>query len=383
MKQIYDYTIKLIRYVLNGDIPELPENIDFEKLFAFGKSHGVENMLYVGLRDLNIDVPPDTMKKFQTAYKMQIMVEAKQAFELEAINEAFEKAGIDYVPLKGSVIKYLYPMPDYRKSGDIDILVRNADKDEISNIMSDMGYEIDEVFEHYEVHYAYKKKPFYEVEIHRQLLKGSNRAYKFCRNAWNYMSPQQEGSHQYVMNNEFMYTYLLAHLCNHLYEGGAGIRIFMDFYVVRQKITLDEKLLNEYLRKTNLSDINDMVVKLMKKWFGDSYTEDRDIETLENIVFTNGSFGTEEQKEAFRKNDAALGRVQVLFRRVFLRKALLINRYDYLEDKNWPWLIMWFYRFYHTLRYRKKQMSRRFDETFSNKYHKDGMENIIKAIKEK
>ncbi|MGN0161970.1 MAG: nucleotidyltransferase family protein, partial [Candidatus Ornithomonoglobus sp.] len=117
MEQIYDYTIKLIRYVLNGDVPELPENVDFEKLFAFGRSHGVENMLYVGLRDLKINVPTEIMKQFRTAYEIQIMVEATQALEYECLCEIFEEADIDFLPLKGIVIRNLYPMPDYRKSG--------------------------------------------------------------------------------------------------------------------------------------------------------------------------------------------------------------------------------------------------------------------------
>ena len=45
MEKIYDYTIKLLRYVLKGDVPDLPNDVDFEKLYEFGRSHGVENML--------------------------------------------------------------------------------------------------------------------------------------------------------------------------------------------------------------------------------------------------------------------------------------------------------------------------------------------------
>ena len=64
MEKIYDYTIKLLRYVLKGDVPDLPNDVDFEKLYEFGRSHGVENMLYVGLKDLKIDVPKDVFQKF-------------------------------------------------------------------------------------------------------------------------------------------------------------------------------------------------------------------------------------------------------------------------------------------------------------------------------
>ena len=68
---------------------------------------------------------------FAEDYDANIMLEATQALELENLAEEFEKAEIDYMPMKGSVVKYLYAMPDYRKSGDIDILIRPEDKKRI------------------------------------------------------------------------------------------------------------------------------------------------------------------------------------------------------------------------------------------------------------
>lgn len=383
MEQIYEYTIKLLRYVLNGDVPQLNQDIDFEDLYGFSQKHGIENIMYVGLRDLEVNVPGETMLKFEEAYKGAIVLEAMQAIELETISDAFEKAGIDHIPLKGSVVKYLYPDPSYRKSGDIDILVRNVPKEIVNEIMFGFEYQTDEDFEHYEVHYGYEKPPFYEVEIHVQLLKSSNRAYKFCSNVWEYTKLKNGSNHCYEMTNEFLYIHLLAHLCNHLYMGGAGIKILMDFYVVRNELSLDENTLDKYLKKTKLADINEMVIKLMDKWFGNSYVEDENIELLEKVVFENGSFGTKEQKEKFRVNDSFAGRLQVLFRKIFLRKAILIKRYEALQGKNYPWIIMWLYRVYYALRYRRKNIKRRVEETFSDKHYEEGMENIIKAIKER
>ena len=63
-----------------------------------------------------------------------------QQLELENVMAHFEKEGIDYVPLKGWIIKNLYPKPDMRSMCDVDILIRDEDKKKIF----DRFYRVDE-----------------------------------------------------------------------------------------------------------------------------------------------------------------------------------------------------------------------------------------------
>ncbi len=351
MEPIWEYTIKLIRFVLNGDVPELPENIDFEKLFAFGKSHGVENMLYVGLRDLHIDVPEETMQKFKTAYEMQIMVEATQALELEAISEAFEEAGIDHVPLKGSVIKYLYPMPDYRKSGDIDILIRPEDEAKTRPILEKCGYAYNYIFEEHEAHAEYEKRPYLILEIHRTLMGHENRAYAFSTQVWNYVTLHKNHMHCYILDANFLYVYLVSHIAKHLSEGGAGIKLIADLWLMKRKTNLNQEKVSEFLRQAQLVDINNYLDVIIDKWFIGIDNNSTCIQTLEKYIFEGGSFGTVAQnviiKASQRKNKVTFVlkyKMRNIFKDIFEPYSYMKQYYPVLIKQKYLLPIMWIYR---------------------------------------
>lgn len=351
MEQIYDYTIKLIRYVLNGDVPKLPDDIDFERLFAFGKSHGVENMLYIGMRDLQIAVPEDTMKKFKKAYEMAIMLEAKQAFELESIGEAFEEAGIDYIPLKGSVVKYLYPMPDYRKSGDIDILVHPEDEERTRPIIEKLGYTYNYIFEGHEAHAEYEKRPHMFLEIHRKLVSEQNRAYQFSTYVWNYATPHVGFRHQYELDINFLYVYLIAHIAKHLSEGGAGIKLIADIWLIKNSGTLKREKLNELLELANLIDIERYLEEIIDKWFKGKACNAPMILTLEKYIFEGGSFGTAVQRMTMKANEYKNQQAFVLkyklkniLKDIFEPYSYMKQKYPILRKHSFLLPVMWIYR---------------------------------------
>lgn len=333
MENIYDYTIKLIRYVLNGDMPELPENIDFEKLFAFGRSHGVENMLYVGLRDLKIAVPDDTMKKFKTAYEMQIMVEATQALELEAISEAFEEAGIDHIPLKGSVVKYLYPMPDLRKSGDIDILIKEGAQETACVIAEELGYKYNYIFNKHDVHVELEKPPYMVLELHRRLVGESNRANEFSQQIWDYANVVDGFLHKYEIDENYMYVYLIAHIAKHLSGGGAGIKLINDIWLLQKGNKLDREKITELLKTAQLKEIESYITTLIDKWYRNVNCENSLISTLEKFVLQGGSFGTAVQQLSIRASDCENKKAFVRKEKLRLLKNDIFKPYDYMVEK--------------------------------------------------
>lgn len=383
MNNVYTYTIKIIRYVLKGDVPKLPENIDFEALFEFSKSHGVENMIYVGLRDLKIEVPELTMQKFKEAYEMAIMVEAMQAIELEQISNAFEEAGIDHVPLKGSVIKYLYPDPSYRKSGDIDILIKPEDCVKSAEILANLGFEVEENFKMKTVHYECVKKSFVKVEMHWRLVGKSNRAYKFCSQIWKNVSIEARMRHRFLINNEFLYVYLMAHLSKHLFDGGAGIRLISDIWVIRNICNFDIGLIDKFLKKANLIEIHRMVLCLIDRWFGDKCDVDADINMLENIIITGGSFGTYETYRLMKNNDKIGNKIFRFIRMVFPNARLLSGRYPILNGKTYLLPVIWIHRIFCLVFLERKKVAKKVKDNFSNAMKEKNINNIISAVNNK
>ena len=350
MEKIYDYTIKLLRYVLKGDVPDLPNDVDFEKLYEFGRSHGVENMLYVGLKGLNIDVPKDVFQKFYYSYLMSIKIDTLQTMELEKIGKAFEDAGIDYIPLKGSVVKYFYPMPNYRKSGDIDVLVRGENLESARAVVENMGYKFNYIYEQNNVHYRFTEKTFC-LELHKKLVADYNRSYGFLSRAWDYARLKDGTNYTYQFDISFLYVHLIAHLAKHLRSGGAGLRLFCDIWIMQSKNMIDRNKVRIYLEEANLLEIEGCIINLLDKWFLDKKINDKVLNKLELFVLKGGSFGIVSQKI----NMASFGQTDSeRFENKYWRKKFLSyffepltymkQKYPILISHSWLLPIMWIYR---------------------------------------
>ena len=60
---------------------------------------------------------------------------------IDHLFEAFEQNGIVYMPLKGCNIKKLYPKPELRSMGDVDILIHPEDHERIHSVMEEQGFQ--------------------------------------------------------------------------------------------------------------------------------------------------------------------------------------------------------------------------------------------------
>lgn len=372
--------IKLIRYILNGDVPTLPESIDFAALYKFSSSHGVENMVYAALERLGAKIPEPTAAEFAESYDMAIANEAMQSIELEQITEAFEKAGIDNVPLKGSVIKHLYPMPDYRKSGDIDILIHPEDEEKVKGIMEEIGYQYQINEERHEIHSVYKKEPNILVEIHRKLLDDQHRSKKFCEQIWRFTRLNNGLKHTYCMDMNFFYVFTIAHLCKHLYAGGAGIRLITDIWILITKVDIDNEEVSYYLNEANLKELNDMAVKISYKWFASEYIYDDESLLLEKIILDSGSFGTHDIQIRMQAADRFDKKIKKIIRRIFPRAKTISDRYPILKQKSYLLPFFWIYRFFELV-FREKDMSRqKLREIFYKSKESDAFYRIVAAV---
>ena len=89
-----NYLIELIRNVLNNEKTEYREDVDYKKLFNIAKMHTLVIYLYYGLKDYDIPVLSDLLKK---AYSENIYKTAVQEAEKENIINELEKNGIKVI----------------------------------------------------------------------------------------------------------------------------------------------------------------------------------------------------------------------------------------------------------------------------------------------
>ena len=116
------HLIELIRYKICGDVPEIGNFSDEElkNIFLLSKKHDLAHMAGDALLKLNC-CNSETKKKFQKE-----IITAVYRFEKLEITLADIRKSLDvpFIPLKGAVLRQLYPEKRLRTSCDVDILVK-------------------------------------------------------------------------------------------------------------------------------------------------------------------------------------------------------------------------------------------------------------------
>ena len=146
--------------------------------------------------------------------------------DFETLSKEFTVRGIAHMPVKGYYLRKLYPVPELRTFGDIDMLIHREDRQKVHELMLSLGYSVKQ---NWEPTYSYIKGAEY-YEIHTNLMDGNldNRAdlKAYFDAAWRYAEPDDGLRYRPALDFHFIYT--VCHLAKHLYGGGAGLRMYLD-----------------------------------------------------------------------------------------------------------------------------------------------------------
>ncbi len=275
--------IELIKAAINGKTVPLPDDCDIQRLYAIASMHDIAGLVCYGIQDGEYDI-----SAFKTARKKAMTRYMVQSTELMVLCDMFEKNGMFHMPLKGSVIRDIYPSPDMRTGSDIDIYIKTENVEAAKQLMLGQGYEYATADANVD---AYEKKPLLYVELHREIDSDEeNRPPCILSDYGGYIkTPGTE--HRYGMSDEDMYEYLLWHFAKHLTGSGTGARCIVDLYLFNKKRKPDIGVLEENLKRDGLYDLYRAVVKLCSAWFEDGeYDENTAI--FAGFIVSSGQFGT-------------------------------------------------------------------------------------------
>ena len=148
--------------------------------------------------------------------------------ERAAILEKLEEAGIWYMPLKGSVLKDLYPRYGMRQMADNDILIDASRAEDVKSIMQSLGFTT-ECFG-MSNHDIYHKPPVSNFEIHTALfgLSHEEKIYVYYRDVNSRLIKDEGKRCGWHFTPEDFYVYITAHEYKHFSGGGTGLRSFLD-----------------------------------------------------------------------------------------------------------------------------------------------------------
>ena len=289
-KSCAQYCIDVIRCLLQEkEIPQLPEAVTLQQLYAFAKMHNVEAMVYHGLEQLGVDENSPVWQDWQNRADMILTQSIVQLADRDTLVSVLTEAGIKLLPVKGCWMKELYPEIDYRQMSDLDMLIPAEKAREAEKIMLSLGYKAEE-YEEEMNHAGYLKAPYTEVELHTSLLHEDDRYYA---DVWTRVHPEQGKAGLYRFSIEDEYIYYLLHLNKHLESSGTGIRSVLDSVVYRRAYPhMNRNYLQQELEKLRLWESVQQIEKLSDCWFDSGEPVPAELSGMADFILSAGSYGT-------------------------------------------------------------------------------------------
>jgi len=285
----FHYLLGLLKIALNiremssetvdEELSKLLVDVDSRKwseITTFATTNSVAGLLY----DLWERIPdiPEECKKILTDYSRII---AKSNYRMLVINkqltEVLGKAGISFCIMKGLAAARDFPVPDLRKSGDIDILITDVNSaDKAVQEIGKLGFRR-ESEQHSLHHISMSDSTGLEIEVHTML------AEPFDNSKINgYLEKLVPECRKHIIKKDIMdvnlpvledsyHAYeLLLHMLQHFLRSGFGVKLLCDWVVLWNR-GLSEEDRQQYLKlvtESGIKGFSDMVTITCIKYLG-------------------------------------------------------------------------------------------------------------------
>lgn len=285
--------ISIIRASIDGTVPDVSDDFDYEKAYSFAQSMQIIPLVCYGIEKLP-DAYSDTgSKKFLKSTISYSFFCERQDREIEEILSAFDKEQVEYMRLKGTAIKKLYPRTEMRLMSDADILINKKQYSKIKKIMNSFGYAEKVESDH---EFVWSKDNTY-IELHKRLIPSYNKDYyKYFGDGWRLAKKKSDKPNEYVMSNEDCFIYLFVHYAKHYRDAGIGIKHLTDFYVyLKHYSELDWEYISKELEKLQLYEFWLTTKNVLDVWFNGKKCDEKSAFVTRRI-FCGSAYGTREAK---------------------------------------------------------------------------------------
>ena len=289
-KSIPDAIVYLCGNAVNGTKPALQkiEGISLEELFEAAKKHMLSAIVGMALESAGLKT-----KCFSQAIAMAQMKNILLDTHRKQVLTALEAAGVWYMPLKGSVIKEMYPRYGMREMADNDILVDPQKRAQVKDIMEDLGFTTEEY--NLENHDAFFKEPVCNFEMHSRLFNSRTKKQilRYYRDVKDRLIKDEENSFGYHFAPEDFYIYMIAHEYRHYVQGGTGLRSLLDTFVfLKQKEKeLDWDYIRRETQKLEIGEFEEENRMLAMHLFEEKQLT-RSEQSMLDYMFGSNAFGT-------------------------------------------------------------------------------------------
>ena len=387
MTRDFKRVLQILGAAINNVHTEWTQQYNIKLIKKAAASQGVWTLVYPELEKYT-----DTSEYLPEFMQMVTIGIKRTTFQLHMISE-LNNAGFKVCLLKGAAVAALYPHPEYRISGDTDILIKLEEEKEIIKFLEQNGYTV-EKREKNDHHF----KAYHPVG---GLLEGHIRLYSIPTEKiildglelYNeeFSEMEIEGYTVPVLGLNDGLVYLTAHYIKHLVNEGGGIRQILDLfiYIEHYKNELDFERYYSVMKQLRYYKLIEVVQTIGAKYWGFDYPIK--YEDLAEEILTDseegGIFGFDtdsrrgfyniyckKRSENSLKSKAlkAVKKEAGLKNRFFPSQSILLRNEEYKYAKNKILLpIAWTHRLFRAVMKR----------TVKNK-KSDGVEKRLKLMRE-
>lgn len=207
---------------------------EWEHFYSLSMSHAVLPLLYDLLKE--DEVPGHLWRHMEQKSRQTVQQSYHLLFLTKHLSELLGEKGIPVIVLKGAAVSSFYPVPELRKSGDVDLLIpREEDWKKACALLEEHGFS-KKGKQYHNHHMEYVTKDGIAVEIHGMLVE------PFASGKMNrYLEKLLQECHTHTCTLEvcgisvtsfsdgYHAYYLLLHMLQHFLLAGFGLRYLCDW----------------------------------------------------------------------------------------------------------------------------------------------------------
>ena len=317
------------------------EQMDLHALYHTAQRHMLTAVVARALAAAGVRNPAFIMAEAR-AVRQTVLMDTEQ----EKILDRLEEAGIWYMPLKGAVLKNLYPAFGIREMADRDILIDADRGKDVRSIMLELGYSAGKYEEDY--HDCYSRPPVYSFEMHRRLIgpMSGKAIYSYYMHIEQRLQKDTGNAYGYHFSAEDFYVFQVTHEYKHFSERGTGLRSLLDTYVYLKNTVLDMDYVGAVVKKLGLESFEQANRSLAMHLFGNGILTDAE-QSMLDYVLSCGTYGKDENI-AINLLERE-GKKGFFVSRLTLPYARMLELYPFLKKVPVLYPFCWLHRLVHAL----------------------------------
>ncbi len=225
------------------------DGVSVRELIDEARSQAVTALAYDATHNENLELSPQAENFWrQKAITATIHNENNLILQNE-IDAEFNKSGILYAVLKGASIARLYPKPELRSQGDIDLLIKEEALPSATEIIKNMGFELLHDEHDHQLSFLKGKQ---NIELHRK-INGIPKKDKMANEYLTALFEKAAENAERASIGEYSFSVcqpvlqgvtLYLHTRRHFYSEGIGLRHLCDWAVYCES-SFDAKIIEE------------------------------------------------------------------------------------------------------------------------------------------